>query len=136
MGTLNCKFSPYVVHPTSSHIHIDDCIKVCYISCSKPVSKHYNINIRWNVTQSKQTSLKCICQITFVTWIGLKEASCHLFVWSLVLFLLMPMGNWLILFSWWTYCSIDLLASAELVLLIYTVVRGEWNLEFTTEDLY
>lgn len=110
--------------------------KVCYISCSKPVSKHYHINIRWNATQPKQTSLKCIYQITSVKWNGLKESSCHLFIWSLVLFLLMPMGNWLILFSWRIYCSINLLASAELLLLIYTAVRGESNLEFTAEDLY
>lgn len=48
----------------------------------------------------------------------------------------MPMGNPVILFSWWIYCSINSLASAELLLLIYTVVRGESNLEFTAEDLY
>lgn len=53
-----------------------------------------------------------------------------------MLFLLMPMGNQVILFSWWIYCSINSLASAELLLLIYTVVGGESNLEFTAEDLY
>lgn len=95
-----------------SHIHIDDCIKVSYISCSKPVPKNYHINVRWNTTKLKRASLKCIYQITFANWNGLKEASCHLFIWSLVFFLLMSMGNWVIILSCWIYRSINPLASS------------------------
>lgn len=68
---------------------------------------NYHTNIRWNTTQLKRASLKCIYQISFANWNGLKEASGHLFTWSLAFFLLMSMGNCVIPHSHWIYCSIN-----------------------------